>query len=207
MARSSGRGTLASRDYHMAAVTHGHIAVEKKNEAAFRKKQEYARQGEERTNLTKAYKIEKGRFEDEWAERIATVEAECAEKERVLKEVHEIARMDVEKLIEKKVAATRYKATSTLLQLEDTERKLARLNEFKEAAEVAARAHRQRLLDRAAFERDRSKLGTRPRCAPLLPWVAWPWAASRRAARPARAHGLVCWRADARRSRVRFLTR
>ena len=63
----------------------------------------------------------------------------AAEKERVLKEVHEIARVDVEKDIEKRVAGMRYKATSNLLQLEDTERKLARLHEFKEAAGIAAR--------------------------------------------------------------------
>ena len=64
----------------------------------------------------------------------------------MLLEVHEIARADCEKDIVKSIGRMRYKATSTLLQLEDTEVKLARMNEFKQAAEVSARANRQRVL-------------------------------------------------------------
>lgn len=163
LARTAGRGLQGARDYQSAHTTHAQIAVEKSKELDFRKKEELSRQGDERTSLSKAYKIEKGRFEAEWADRIAAVEADCAEKERVLREVHEVMRTDTEKEIDKKVATLRYKATSTLLQLEDTERKLARLDEFKQAAEVSARAHRQRTLETAQYERNKAVAGSRPR--------------------------------------------
>jgi hypothetical protein len=155
----------APKDYLAADASFVQIDVVKRQEKKYRVKEEHARQAEERVNLSKAYKIEKGQFEAEWAKRIAVVEDECVEKERILKEVHEIARADVEKEIEKKVAGIRYKATSNLLQLEDTERKLARLHEFKEAAGIAARAHRQRSAEVAAFERSKHAVGTQPRIA------------------------------------------
>lgn len=163
LARSMGRGTQSARDYMQAHSSHAQIAVVRKAEGAYRIKEEHARQADERQNLTKAYKIERVRFEEEWASRIAAVEAECAEKERVLLEIHEIARADCETRIEKDVGRMRYKATSTLLQLEDTEKKLVRLNEFKEAAEVSSRAHRQRTVEQALFERSKAHVGSRPR--------------------------------------------
>lgn len=163
LARSMGRGTQSARDYMQAHASHGQIAVVRKAENTFRVKEEHTRQADERANLAKAYKIEKVRFEEEWAGRVAAVEAECAEKERVLLEVHEVARADCEKQIEKDIGRMRYKATSTLLQLEDTEKKLVRLNEYKEAAEVSSRAHRQRTIEQAAFERSKSHVGSRPR--------------------------------------------
>ena len=133
LARSVGRGASASRDYMQANDSFNQIAVVQQAERDWRKREEAKRQVEEREQLTKAYKIEKGRFEAEWDDRMAGVEADISEKIRVLQEVHDVARADVERGIEKRVANMRYKATSTLLQLEDTERKLARLDEFKQA--------------------------------------------------------------------------
>lgn len=124
LARTAGRGVQAPRDYLQAHASVGQIAVEERQEKVFRKKEELVRQQDERGNLSKAYKIEKGRFEAEWLQRIEAVEADCVEKERVLREVHEVALQDSEKDIEKKIAQMRYKATSTLLQLEDTESKV-----------------------------------------------------------------------------------
>ena len=167
LARSVGRGASASRDYMQANDSFNQIAVVQQAERDWRKREEAKRQGEEREQLTKAYKIEKGRFEAEWDDRMAGVEADISEKIRVLQEVHDVARADVERGIEKRVANMRYKATSTLLQLEDTERKLARLDEFKQAAEVAARAHRQRRLETGAYERSKLEQGTRPRATVL----------------------------------------
>ena len=163
LAQSMGRGTQASKDYLQAGTSHAQIAVVRAAESAFRVKEEHARQAEERQNLTKAYKIEKARFEAEWADRISMVEAECAEKERILKEVHEIAKVDSEKAIAKDIAGFRFKSTSVLIQMEDMERKLARTSEFKEAAEVSARANRQRTIEEARYERVKSHLGSRPR--------------------------------------------
>lgn len=163
LARSMGRGSMAARDYMQADQTHAQIAVVQNAEKTFRVKEEHKRQADERANLARAYKIEKARFDEEWAGRVAAVEAECAEKERVLLEVHEVARADCEKQIEKDVARMRYKATSTLLQLEDTEKKLVRNHEYKQAAEVSSRAHRQRTIEQADFERAKAIVGSRPR--------------------------------------------
>ena len=73
MARTLGRGTAAARDYLSADTSHSQIAVVQAAELKFRTKEEQARQAEERSSLTKAFKIEKGRFEAEWANRIAEV--------------------------------------------------------------------------------------------------------------------------------------
>lgn len=158
-----GRGAQSARDYLQANATHAQIAVVLKAENAYRVKQEHKRQADEKVNLAKAYKIEKARFDEEWAARIAAVEAECVEKERVLLEVHEVARADCEAQIEKDVSRMRYKASSILLQLQDTEKKLVRNHEYKQAAEVSSRAHRQRTAEHASFERSKAHVGSRPR--------------------------------------------
>ena len=88
--RTGSRGA-ASRGYLMANASFAQIDVVKRQEREVRKREEEERQKQEQLNLSKAYKIEKARFEAEWAGRIEAVEAECAEKERVLKEVREIA--------------------------------------------------------------------------------------------------------------------
>jgi len=163
LARSMGRGAQAARDYMSAEGCRGQIGLVKKQEGVFRRSEEDSRQADERAKLSKAYKIEKARFEAEWAERFVEVNAMCVEKEEILKEVHEVARADCEKEIEKKIV--RWQPTSTLLQLEDTEKKLARLNEFKQAAEVAARAHKQRTLELSVYERQKQAAGSRPRAA------------------------------------------
>ena len=87
LARSVGRGASASRDYMQANDSFNQIAVVQQAERDWRKREEAKRQVEEREQLAKAYKIEKGRFEAEWADRLAGVEADCAEKIRVLQEV------------------------------------------------------------------------------------------------------------------------
>ena len=165
LASSMGRGALAAKDYLKAQDTFGQIATVKTKESAFRVAEEKKRQAAESEKLAQAYNIEKGRFEAEWAERIAAVEADCAERERVLKEVHEVAATDVEKEVQRKIANMRYKATSTLLQMEDMEKKLVRQHEYKDAAEVAARCHRQRIKEEAEYERAKKSMGSRPRAA------------------------------------------
>ena len=57
----------------------------------------------------------------------------------------------------------RFKASSALLQLDDTERKLANLQEFKQAEEVSSRARKLRKKEEAAFERSKSFVDERPR--------------------------------------------
>ena len=136
--RSGSRGA-ASRGYLMANASFAQIDVVRKQEREFRKKEEEERQKAEQLNLSKAYKIEKARFEAEWVGRVEAVEADCAEKERVLAEVHQIATAASEKEIGSMLAHMKYKASSHLLAMQDTERKLARANEFKEAADVANR--------------------------------------------------------------------
>jgi len=162
-AQTMGQKSDAPKAYLSAGTSFAEIDVVRQQELAFRKREEQSRQDEENTNLSKAYKIEKSRFEAEWAQRIEQVERECDEKERILKEVHEIARRAVEKEITKKIGSMRYKASSVLLGMEDTERKLARANEFKEAAEVASRCNKQRTFEQGEFERAKSIAGTRPR--------------------------------------------
>ena len=46
----------------------------------------------------------------------------------------------------------RFKATSTLLHLEDVERRLALAKEYDQAAEVAARARKQRKMEEAEHQ-------------------------------------------------------
>ena len=161
MASSAKSAFAAAKDYYAADASHRQIAVVRQDERAYRLAQE-KRQAEERQNLAKAFKIEKGRFEAEWAARIEAVEADCVERERVLREVHEIARADCEKGIERKVASLRHRSSSYLLSMEDTQEKLARMHEYK-AAGVAARAHRMRDAEEAAFLRVKASQGTRPR--------------------------------------------
>ena len=163
LAQTLGRGTQAPRDYLEAHANVGKIATTHVDEEKFRKKEELSRQAEERANLAKAYKIEKGRFEAEWAQRFDVVEADCNDKVLVMKEIQEVALADSETDIAKKIAQMRYKATSTLLQLQDTETKLAKLHEYKDAAEVSARAHRQRGYEEAKWEASKAHQGTRPR--------------------------------------------
>jgi len=165
LARSMGRGAQASRDYMAAYASFSQIAVERGREEDFRVSEERGRQTGERLNLSKAYKMEKQRFEAEWADRIREVEEQCSEKERVLLEVHEVARADCETEIAKKLTTLRWQPTSILLQLEDTERKLAKLSEYKQAAEVAARAHRQRAKEESEYARNKEAAASRPRAA------------------------------------------
>ena len=49
----------------------------------------------------------------------------------------------------------RYKKSSALLELEDTERKLARCNEFKQATAILNKAERLRKSEEAQFTRIR----------------------------------------------------
>jgi len=163
MAQTMGRRADAPRTYHAAHSSFTEIDAVRNQESGYRKRQEDNRQEEERINLSKAYKIEKQRFEAEWASRIEEVERDCEEKERVLKEVHEIAKAAVEKDIATRIGKMRYKGSSVLLGMEDTERKLANANEFREAAEVAARCNKQRIFELAEFERTKALAGGRPR--------------------------------------------
>ena len=163
MAFTMSRRSDAPKTYLAANNTFQQIDVVRQQEAAFRKREEQNRQSREVESLGKAFKIEKGRFEEEWAKKIEVVEQECAEKERVLKEVHEIARAAVEKTISKTIAHMRFKQSTTLLQMSDMEKKLAKANEFKEAAEVASRAAKMRAAEENAFERKKAVAGTRPR--------------------------------------------
>ena len=87
----------------------------------------------------------------------------AAEAARKAMEAARLEVMDCEKEIQKRIGAMRYKATSTLLQLQDTETKLAKLHEYKDAAEVSARAHRQRGYEEAKWEASKAHQGTRPR--------------------------------------------
>ena len=67
MALSMGGRSNAARSYLMANTSFAQISVVRQQEAAFRKKEEDGRQADEKGSLGKAYKIEKGRFETEWA--------------------------------------------------------------------------------------------------------------------------------------------
>lgn len=163
LAQSAGRGLAAPKDYFAADASYKQIAVVKQAEQVFRKKQEVERQADERANLTKAYKIERARFEEEWALRISEVEAACVEKEQILKEVHGLQCVDVEKEIAKKVAGMRYKKSSHLLNSQAMERKLATSHDFRGAAEVTTRAYRMKRAEEAAFEREKAKVGVQPR--------------------------------------------
>ena len=66
---------------------------------------------EERLKLDRAYRIEKERFEAEWAERARLVEGESEEKLKVLREVLAIARDDVEReRFQRRYALCRHRA-------------------------------------------------------------------------------------------------
>jgi len=60
------------------------------------------------------------------------------------------------------VGKMRFKKTSTLLQLEDTEKKLARFHDFRQATEVMSRAERQRRLEEAEFTKRREVAQRKP---------------------------------------------
>ena len=169
MASAAKSAFAAAKDYYAADASHRQIAVVRQDERAYRLAQEKERQAEERQNLAKAFKIEKGRFEAEWAARIEAVEADCVERERVLREVHEIARADCEKGIERKVASLRHRSSSYLLSMEDTQEKLARMATDLTAARL--------LVYRAVWEKDRgpSRITTEAAMAKAFVCKAAEW--------------------------------
>ena len=148
----SGRG-----QYMLAQSTHDQIAGVVEDEKAHRVEEEKVRQREERLKLDRAYRIEKERFEAEWAERARLVEGESEEKLKVLREVLAIARDDVERELaaKAKAVALQFKASSKLLTLEDTERRLVGAREYAQAEEVARRARRLRKQEEARYERNK----------------------------------------------------
>ena len=148
----SGRG-----QYMLAQSTHDQIAGVVEDEKAHRVEEEKGRQREERLKLDRAYRIEKERFEAEWAERARLVEGESEEKLKVLREVLAIARDDVERELaaKAKAVALQFKASSKLLTLEDTERRLVGAREYAQAEEVARRARRLRKQEEARYERNK----------------------------------------------------
>jgi len=114
---------------------------------------ELGRQREEKANLEKAFKIEKSQLFAKWAKKIEEVEEDCRVRQAILMEKQEIARVDREKEVVEHVSKIRFKKSSTLLQLEDTEKKLAKQHDFKQATEVMSRAERQRKLEEAEYRR------------------------------------------------------
>jgi len=163
MAQTASQRSASFRGYMSANTAFGQIDVVKQKEADFRLKEEESRAKDERVLLARAFKIEKGRFEAEWQARIDAVEAKCIEDERVLAEVHEIAHAANEKAIAEQLHRMRFKASSELLGMLDMEKKLARANEFKEAAEVATRCFKMRGHEENVFERKRSHAAVNPR--------------------------------------------
>lgn len=151
-----------ANEYMQADASFSQIDVVRQQEKAYRMREEDTRQHIEKGNLARAYRMERDLFEVEWAEKIRHVDEQCADKLRVLEEVHQIARQELRKEVRAKVASTRFKASSTLLQLEDTERRLARLHEFKQAAEVQHRAQRLRKLEETTFLERLEDLETQP---------------------------------------------
>lgn len=162
-AQTLGRRKDAPKGYMSANTTFSQIDVVHQQEAAYKKRVEVARQKEEVVLLSKAFKIEKQRFEAEWAKRIEDIEAQCAERESVLQEEHEIAAAAVERGIEASTSKMRFKASSTLLAMQDMEKKLARANEYKEAAEIANRCYKQHAAEESRFERGKTHAATKPR--------------------------------------------
>eukprot|EP00966_Prymnesium_polylepis_P288884 6672801-Prymnesium_polylepis.2 len=67
------------------------------------------------------------------AVRLSQVEEDCRVRQAILMEKQEIARVDREKEVVEHVSKIRFKKSSTLLQLEDTEKKLAKQHDFKQA--------------------------------------------------------------------------
>ena len=90
-------------------------------------------------------------------ERARLVEGESEEKLKVLREVLAIARDDVERELaaKAKAVALQFKASSKLLTLEDTERRLVGAREYAQAEEVARRARRLRKQEEARYERNK----------------------------------------------------
>ena len=61
-------------------------------------------------------------------------------RQAILLEKQEIARVDREKEVAEHVSKIRFKKSSTLLQLEDTEKKLAKQHDFKQVRRTAPRS-------------------------------------------------------------------
>ena len=120
----------SSKEYLTADASFSQIDVVRQQEKAFRLAAEQQRQREERTNLEKAFKIEKARLAAEWVKKIEEVEEDCRVREAIMREKQEIHRVDVEKEVAFRVSKMRFKKSSMLLQMEDTEKKLADRHEF-----------------------------------------------------------------------------
>lgn len=154
-------------EYGVALTTFSQIETVKKQEAFHRREVELKRQGAERGKLDAAYRIEKERFEEEWAGKMAEVEERGKLKVEELEQLHEIGIADLEREIAKTIKGMRYKASSALLGLEDIERRLALAKEFDQAAEMAARSRRRRKVEEATHQRKVDAQGTQPRAALL----------------------------------------
>jgi len=154
---------LSLGDYESAQNTFYSIDATRKDQLKFRQDKEQKRQDIEKSNLGKSYSVEKARFEAEWAKKEAEIDLVCQEKMQVLDETHQIGIANLEQEIAAKVKSFRFKASVALLQLEDTERRLGLANEFKQAAEVRARAQRLRKIEEAAYEARRQEIESRPR--------------------------------------------
>jgi hypothetical protein len=163
MAKTATRRIDAAKSYMTAAATFGQIATVRQKESEFRVKQEEARQKEETLNLQKSFKIERQRFEAEWQRRAEEVDKQCKEHERVLAEVHQIATVASEKRIAAEQEGMRFKASSDLLSLQDTEKKLSGAHEFKDASEVATRSFKLKAIEEARFDRSKASYATKPR--------------------------------------------
>ena len=87
MAQTMGSRADAPKAYVVAGTSFAEIDVVKRLEILHRKREEGSRQEEEKGMLAKAYRIEKTRFEAEWARRIEAEERACDQKEMILKEV------------------------------------------------------------------------------------------------------------------------
>jgi len=161
--RSQTIGSLSRGDYSSAQTSFDAIGTVRQDQHKERIGQEKKRQSGEKIHLEKAYAIEKERFAAEWAVKLEAVDKRCEQKLLELAETHEVQRADLETELAKKLAQHRYKKSSTLLSLEDTERRLGLANEFKQAAEVGSRAAAQRKIEQDAFEARRRQIESRPR--------------------------------------------
>jgi len=135
----------------------------RQEELQFRRTEEEKRQQRERVALGQAYDIEKKKFEVDWAAKVQAVEEACEEKIRVMEEVNEVRRADLERELSAKLAVMRFRASPKLLELEDQEKRLARGKEFKGAAEIGARAARLRMKEMAAFNERGKQIQQKPR--------------------------------------------
>jgi hypothetical protein len=79
--------------------------------------------------------------------------------------VHEVGTAASERDVRSRIDGMRFRASSSLLSLEAMEKKLANAQEFKEAAQIAARCHKQRQLEELEYERSKALIGTKPRAA------------------------------------------